>query len=172
MKTVARKIVLTTHVVTSLGWFGAVAAFGVLSFLGLNENQTMVAHAAYVAMRPITWFVIVPLAFAALITGIVASLGTQWGLIRYYWVAFKLVITVAAIAVLFVHTEPIDDLASLALRGLPLGLEVRDRQNLLVIASGLTLAVLMFLTVLSIFKPRGQLPFAHVSNDMEKFRGP
>ena len=36
------------------------------------------------------------LALLALVTGIVSSLFTKWGLFRYYWVLIKLVITVAA----------------------------------------------------------------------------
>jgi hypothetical protein len=38
-------------------------------------------RAAYISMELITWFVIVPLAFASLLTGRVESLGTPWGLV-------------------------------------------------------------------------------------------
>jgi len=62
-------------------------------------------RAAYLATELTTWFVIVPLAFAALITGIVQSLGTTWGLFRHYWVVVKFVLTVLATILLLLHTS-------------------------------------------------------------------
>ena len=81
-----RKFALTAHITCSVGWFGAVASFVVLSVIGLRSSTAQLVRAAYLAMKPITWFAIVPLAFASLLTGIVSSLGTGWGLFRYYWV--------------------------------------------------------------------------------------
>jgi ABC-type anion transport system duplicated permease subunit len=40
-------------------------------------------RSAYLAMERTAWFVIVPLAFASLLTGIVQSLGSLWGLFRH-----------------------------------------------------------------------------------------
>jgi hypothetical protein len=37
-------------------------------------------------MQPAAWSVLVPLAFALLLTGLLRSLGTRWGLARHYWV--------------------------------------------------------------------------------------
>ena len=71
-------------------------------------------RAAYLAMHLITWFVIVPLCLAALLTGIVQSLGTTWGLFRHYWVVTKLLLTVLATIILLVHTQPIDRVAAVA----------------------------------------------------------
>ena len=50
-------------------------------------------------------FVIVPLAFAALLTGLIQSLGTPWGLFRHYWVLTKLLLTVFATVVLLAKME-------------------------------------------------------------------
>jgi hypothetical protein len=41
-------------------------------------------RAAYLAMELIARFVIIPLAFASLLTGLIQSLGTPWGLFRHY----------------------------------------------------------------------------------------
>src|SRR5690348_12939590 len=91
-----RKGALTAHVTASLGWFGAVAAFLALALVGLTSQDVQLVRAAYPAMELITRFVIVPLAVASLLTGVVSSLGTKWGLFRYYWVLLKLVITILA----------------------------------------------------------------------------
>jgi hypothetical protein len=55
-------------------------------------------------MEPAAWFVLVPLAFASLLTGIVQSLGTPWGLLRHYWV-LKLLIAVFATMVLLMYMD-------------------------------------------------------------------
>ena len=51
-------------------------------------------------MQIIANAVIVPLALAALVTGVVSALGTTWGLLRHYWVVTKLVVVVIATVVL------------------------------------------------------------------------
>ena len=77
-----RKLALTAHVTSSVGWLGAVAGFMAVSIAGLTSQDAQVVRAAYLAMELTSWFVIVPLAVAALLTGIVQSLGTPWGLFR------------------------------------------------------------------------------------------
>ncbi|MET7424976.1 hypothetical protein [Dactylosporangium sp. NPDC005555] len=42
-------------------------------------------------LEPVGWWTLVPLGVASLVTGVVQSLGTSWGLVRHYWVLFKLV---------------------------------------------------------------------------------
>src|SRR5258708_3540597 len=98
-----RKFALTAHVTSSVGWLGAVAAFLVLSIAGLTSRDAETVRGAYLAMNLIGEFIIVPLGIAALLTGIVQSLGTPWGLFRYYWVLMKLVLTVGATFLLLLH---------------------------------------------------------------------
>src|SRR5260370_13356454 len=109
-----RKFALTAHVTASLGWFGAVAAFLALALVGLTSQDAQLGRAAYLALEPITRFVIVPLAVVSLLTGVVSSLGTKWGLFRYYWVLLKLVTTIVATLILLVHMQPIELLAGVA----------------------------------------------------------
>src|SRR5881394_1963475 len=89
-------LALTAHLTVSVGWLGAVAGFLALAVSGLTSQDPQMVRAAYLAMELITWFVIVPLAFASLLTGLVVSLGTTWGMFRHYWVVSKLAITVLA----------------------------------------------------------------------------
>jgi len=102
-----RKFGLTAHVSSSLGWFGSVAAFLALAISGLTSQDTEMVKAAYLTMNLIGWFVIVPLSFASLLTGVVQALGTSWGLFRHYWVVVKLLITVFATALLLLHMQPV-----------------------------------------------------------------
>ena len=108
------KLSLTAHVVSSVGWLGAVAAFLSLSVAGLHSGHPETLGAAYLAMQMITWAVIVPLSGASLVTGGIQSLGTPWGLFRHYWVVAKLGIAVIASFLLVLHTQPIEAVARVA----------------------------------------------------------
>jgi hypothetical protein len=108
---------------------------------------------AYLVMEPAAWFVLVPLAFASLLTGIVQSLGTEWGLFRHYWVLFKLLITVFATIVLLIYMETFSFMAGVAADpSADLGV-VRNASPRL--HAALALLVLLVATVLAVYKPRG-----------------
>src|SRR5262245_7131050 len=102
-----RKFALIAHITCSVGWLGADAAFLALAVAGLTSQDAQLVRAAYLAMGLIAWFVIVPLAFASLLSGLVQSLGTRWGLFRHYWVLVKFLIAIFAATVLLIHTQPI-----------------------------------------------------------------
>jgi hypothetical protein len=154
-----RKLALTAHVTTSIGWFGAVAAFLALSIVGMTSQDAQLGRAAYLSMELTTRFVIVPLAVASLLSGMVSSLGTKWGLFRYYWVLLKLLITVLATFVLFVHLQPIEHLATVAAMTAVSGAALRGSQLNMLVAATLALVVLLTLTALSVYKPRGMTPY-------------
>src|SRR4051812_11429048 len=80
-----RKLALTAHVTSSVGWLGAVAAYLALAVAALTAHDDQLARAAYRSLEIIGWFVLVPSSAAALLTGLVQSLGTEWGLFRHYW---------------------------------------------------------------------------------------
>jgi ABC-type anion transport system duplicated permease subunit len=58
---------------------GAVVVFLALAVIGLTSQDDQTVRSAYLVMEPAAWFVLVPVAFASLLTGIVMSLGTVWG---------------------------------------------------------------------------------------------
>lgn len=66
-----RRLVLTMHVISTLGWLGAVIAFLVLTAAGLASRDPQMARAVYLVAEPLTWYAIVPLALASLLTGVV-----------------------------------------------------------------------------------------------------
>jgi hypothetical protein len=151
-----RKIALTAHVTSSVGWIGAVAVFLVLALAGLNSKDFETVRAAYVSMELTGWFVIVPLALASLLTGLVQALGTAWGLFRHYWVLVKLVITVLATVILLVHMRPIGHMAEAVRRATLDDGELGGLRIQLVADAGAALVVLLVAVVLSVFKPQGR----------------
>jgi hypothetical protein len=155
-----RKVALTLHVTSSVGWLGAVVAFLALAIAGLASPHGNTVRASYLAMELIGWSVIVPLAFAAAPTGILMSLGTEWGLFRHYWVFAKLLISAAATVLLVVHMQPVGHLARAVVATTALDGELAGlRLQLVADASAATVALLIA-TALSVFKPRGLTPFA------------
>lgn len=149
-----RKLALTAHVAFSVGWLGAVGAFLALAVAGLSSRDAELVRAAYPAMELMGWFVIVPLSVGSLVTGLVQSLGTSWGLFRHYWVLLKLVITVVATAVLLVHMRPVGHLAELAAE--PGLTAAHGATQVQVVADPAAASVVLLVAVgLSVFKPRG-----------------
>src|SRR5206468_10428515 len=111
MRPRVRKFALTAHVTSSVGWLGAVAGFLALAVAGLTSQDAQLVRAAYLAMELTAWFVIVPLSLASLVTGLVQSLGTSWGLFRHYWVLMKLLMNVFATIVLLLYMQTLSHLA-------------------------------------------------------------
>ena len=95
-----RKLALTAHVSSSVGWLGAVATSLALAVAGLVSENAETVRGAYLNLELVGWYVLVPLSLASLVTGLVSSLGTSWGLFRHYWVIAKLLINVFATVVL------------------------------------------------------------------------
>jgi hypothetical protein len=152
MKPRLRKIALTAHVASSVGWAGAAAAYLALVLAAATRGDDALARAAHLAIEPIAWFALVPLALATLLTGLLSSLGTPWGLFRHYWVVAKLLITVVATAILLGNMRAV--LALSALAGEPgpvdpLGLWSQ------VVHAGAGLLALLMATALGVIKPWG-----------------
>jgi hypothetical protein len=92
-----RKLVLATHVLVAVGWFGAVLAKLVLEITAATSLDPEVHGAAYVFMGAFDRALFPPAAIATLLTGIILSVGTPWGLFRHYWIVAKLVLTIAVV---------------------------------------------------------------------------
>jgi hypothetical protein len=154
-----RKLALTAHVTSSVGWLGAVTGFLALAVAASRTQYPDTVRAAYVAMELTGWYVIVPLCLAALITGLIVSLGSPWGLFRYYWVSLKFVITVIAALILFGFTQTLGSLGELAAnRGLSIE-QLRDLNQSPALHSGGGLLALLVTTILAVYKPWGMTRF-------------
>jgi hypothetical protein len=155
-----RKFALTAHVTSSVGWLGAVAGFLALAVVGLASQDAQTVRGAYLVMEPIGWFLLVPLALASLLTGLVQSLGTTWGLFRHYWVLFKLLINLFATIVLLMYMQTLDSFADVAadptLTADDLGLL---RSPSPVLHAGAALLLLLVATTLAVYKPRGMTSY-------------
>jgi uncharacterized membrane protein len=148
-----RKATLTVHVASSVGWLGAVGCFLAFGLVALISEDPATVRGAYLLMESAAWLVLVPLAFASLLTGLVQSIGTTWGLFRHYWVLFKLVINLACTVVLLAYMETFRAMADVASDPSADIAAVRNPSP--VVHAALALLLLLVATTLAIYKPRG-----------------
>lgn len=152
-----RRFTYTAHLTASVGWLGAVLVFIAIASIGLSSRDERIVRGAYLIMAPAAWLVLVPLAHASLVSGIALSLGTPWGLIRHYWVALKLGITVFATVILMIYMGTFKQMAGVAADPIvEMGL-VRNPSPL--VHASLALVLLIAATVLAVYKPFCVTPY-------------
>jgi len=154
-----RKFVLTAHVAASVGWLGAVAAFLALGIVSLTSEDAQTVRAAFLVMEPTAWFVLVPFAVASLLTGLIQSLGTVWGLFRHYWILFKLLINLGAIVVLLMYMQTLSYVADVAAQTTFSSDDLGETRISPVLHAALALVLLLVATVLAVYKPKGMTPY-------------
>ena len=160
---------LTVHLVASIGWIGAVIAYLALDVVAVTSPDADAVKASFIAMDLSARYAIVPLAVASLVTGLVMSLGTAWGLFRHYWVVISFLLTVVALAVLVEHVGDIGAMSASGAHDPTSGAHASAsaahgaggaglaRGDFLHAGGGLV--VLLFVTTLNVFKPKGLTPY-------------
>ena len=157
------KFLLTAHIIVSVGWLGVVIAKVVLGIVGLLADSAADTALLYDAMETLS-FAFPPLAIGTLVTGVLLSLGTKWGLIDHYWVATKIVLTVGIVGTAVQIGSRLTQRRLAALSG-----QTTVNGSLLDLLSapvGLVLALtmahllmLVIATILSTYKPWGKTWF-------------
>jgi len=142
--------VLTVHLVFSVGWIGAVIAYLSLGIAAVSAEDAQRVRSAWIAMDVIGWSAIVPLAIGSLLTGLLISLGSAWGLFRHYWVLITFALTTFSVTILLLHMPSVSEAARRP--------SVTERGGDL-LHPGLGLLVLLVVTALNVYKPRGVTPY-------------
>jgi hypothetical protein len=152
MKPGVRKFALSAHLTFSVGWIGAVVAYLALGVAAMTSRDVQTVRAAWTAMELTGWYVILPLALASLLTGLVMALGTRWGLFRHFWVLFSFVLTIFATVVLLLHMPTVSSMTDLAQEAEGATLEALGGDLL---HPGIGLVVLVVIQTLNMYKPPG-----------------
>ena len=144
-----RKLVLTAHVITAVGWLGVdlvLLTFGVSGLAGADPELV------YPAQSYIGRMLFTPLSALVWLIGVVNALFTPWGLVKHWWVVVKLLVTTLMLGlVVFLLYPSLAEAGSLAAE-----LPRRDRINM-VVAPSVSTSLLIFATVLSTYKPWGRV---------------
>ena len=152
MSPAVRRFALSVHLTCSVGWIGAVIAYIALGLAASRSGTPDTVRAAWTAMEIIGWYVLVPLALGSWATGVVMSLGTRWGLFRYYWVLFAFVLTTVATVVLILHMPDVSSVANAVRTADPAEL---DQYGGDLFHAVLALILLLVIQVLNLYKPPG-----------------
>ncbi|HET9258416.1 MAG TPA: hypothetical protein VFO16_24905 [Pseudonocardiaceae bacterium] len=145
----ARTALLTAHVALSVGWFGLDGALVALEVTGLGADPGERAGIA-AAMSAIAVWVLIPVVFTALVSGLVLSLSTPWGLVRHWWVLIKCgiaaALTAAGLSLMIPRLHQI------------IAGEAEPVEMTMLIGRSIALALLLAATALSVIKPWGKTP--------------
>jgi hypothetical protein len=165
-----RKLALFAHITLSVGWIGAVAAFLALAIAGLTSHDAHMVPVAYPAMELIARFVIVPLALASLVSGLIQSLGSPWGLFRHYWILVKLSLTVFATIVLLKKMPLIGSAARRAAEMALSSVDLRVAGTPLAVHAAGGILVLLVVTILSVYKPWGLTAYGRRKQQQRQYQ--
>lgn len=146
------RAMLTTHVVVSVSWGGALLVFLAHCAASLTWKDPVAIRAACLAMVVTAWAVILPLSIATLVTGVIQAVGTAWGLVRHYWLVVKLALTALATTVLLLKLPVISAMTSVEGPQVP-SLDLRVSLTLHAVGGWL---VLLACAVLAVYKPPGR----------------
>lgn len=153
----ARRVTLIVHIVAAGAWIGIDVVLGVLATTALATGNT---DTEALAFRALGTFVVWPLLAAGLLTlasGVILGLGTNYGLVRYWWVAIKLAANVVLVALVIVALRPGLDEARTHGEALAAGNPSEIATSNLLFPPVVSLTVLIAATTLSIFKPWGRI---------------
>jgi hypothetical protein len=145
-------LVLLIHITCSISWIGGVVAYLVIGLSVLTTSDELTVRSGWVAMELIGWYALVPLALATVVTGLVLSVVTRWGLLRHYWVLISLLFTLLSTVVLILHMPDVSSTTAIARSGTPADIAHLGSD---LMHPSVGLVILLFVAVLNTYKPRG-----------------
>jgi hypothetical protein len=152
-----RKGVLVVHIVSAGTWIGIDVVMGVVIFTALLAEDDYTRALCYRALELFAVWPLFTTGLVCLASGIVLSIGTKWGLVRYWWVAIKLALNIVLTTLVLVALRPgVIEAAEQGRRfaaGEPASLALGD----LIFPPIVSPTALLIAFVLAVFKPWGRI---------------
>jgi hypothetical protein len=156
----ARKAILVAHLMSAIGWIGADIGLLVLGIVALTDSAPRVGQSACVAMSFLATWISAPFSVLALLSGILLSLATKWGLFRYAWVMVSLVLNLIMAALVTIALAPMLRGFADQVLAAPASAAVADtlgpRAVALITPPCVAFVLLTFVTVINVYKPWGR----------------
>lgn len=147
----ARRAVLVVHVTASASWLGLTLGLLALGTTAVTTGSAPTVEASVRAMKLFADWLLLPVALLTLLSGLVLSLGTAWGLARHRWVCTKFWLTLATTtATVFALRPGVNSAVTAVAAGGPLP----DAGDVL-FGPVVSLSAYVFMTVISVLKPWG-----------------
>ena len=150
-----RKGVLVVHIVSAGVWIGIDVVMAVVIFTALLTDDDNTKALCY---RVLELFAVWPLLTTGLVclaSGVVLGLGTKYGLVRYWWVAIKLVLNIVLTTLVLVALRPEVSKAAEQGRQFAAGEPASLVVGNLIFPPIVSPTALLIAVVLAVFKPWG-----------------
>lgn len=156
----ARKAVLLLHVLSSVSWIGVDLVMGALALRGLTTGDPRTMATVYAALEMFCIPLLLTLGLLSLTTGLLLGLGTRFGVLRYWWVVVKLVVTTVLVLLVLVALRPtvLEGAAQAAVVDASLPDRLLDVRRSMVFPPVVSTLSLVFVTWVAVYKPWGVTP--------------
>jgi hypothetical protein len=152
-----RQVTLVTHIVSAGAWIGIDVVVAVLVLVGWFGTDAQVRSLAYQALATFVMWPMLTAGLLSLASGLVLGLATKWGLLRFWWVAVKLVANLVLCTLILVLLQPgMDDVAAHG-RHLLTGSPDNSAVITLFFPPAVSLTTLVLATTLAVVKPWGRI---------------
>jgi hypothetical protein len=152
-----RKSVLLVHIASAGVWLGIDVVMAVLVFTALFTDSNQTKALSFQALELVAVGPLLITGLVCLLTGILLGLSSKYGLVRYWWVAAKLVLNLLLTGLVLISLAPeVADAAERARQfdaGLPVSLGVGD----LIFPPIVSPTALLVAMILAMFKPWGRI---------------
>ena len=149
-----RKSVLVVHIVSAGAWIGIDVVMAVFVFTALLADDDTKAL-CYQALELFAVWPLLTTGLVCLASGVVLGLGTKYGLVRYWWVAIKLVLNIVLTALVLVALRPEVSKAAEQGRQFAAGEPASLVVGNLIFPPIVSPTALLIALVLAVFKPWG-----------------
>jgi hypothetical protein len=163
-----RKAMLVVHIVMGIGWMGVDIALLVLLLTARTTADPLLVVSGFTSVRTIVPATVPPLSLGILLTGTFLGVGTRWGLLRYWWVVGKLLLSLVMTVLVFVALVPAVTRIS---TGLASGVSAESVRaslgalpTMLLFPPIVSFLMLGVAAILSIYKPWSRTPWADDSH--------
>ena len=153
----ARRAALVVHIASAGGWLGVDIAMAVVIVAALVTRDLATRTSCLRVLELITVWPLLACGLVCLLSGLVLGLGSTWGVLRYRWVAVKLVLNLVLTALVVVALRPEvahqAEAARRAATGEPVGFDLTN----LIYPPTVSPTLLLVAMTLSVVKPWGRI---------------
>ncbi|MFD0829482.1 hypothetical protein ACT8ZR_28305 [Neobacillus sp. M.A.Huq-85] len=155
-----RKWLLILHLMFSAIMLGVSIVFLILSITAANTNDVNVLKACYSSMHVLAKTSVRASTIGAVVTGILLSVLTQWGLFKFYWIIVKEGLTLLSIFLgpIAMYSFTLKAITLTTKDGINIFFDPAFTVNKWQLWCGIILQVISLVSmfVISVFKPWGQ----------------
>lgn len=166
----ARKLTLTIHIIAAIGWLGVDLVLFVFALTGLTSDDPTTIALSYQAIEMFAVVLLVPLGLISLATGLLLGWGSKYGVLRYHWVLWKLILNVVLTTLVIFALRPgINEAAERAAGPSETLADRLDQSRVdMIFPPTVSITALTIATVLAVYKPWGRTKYGQRRLEAER----